>query len=86
MFEVAIVCLSILACMVALYVYGDGTNFQSAFYLFSAGILSSQLTVIFLLKKENSINRLQRWLLVFGGICGAGIVAMSGFVILSSQG
>jgi uncharacterized membrane protein len=82
--ELAFLILVSIACVFTFAVYDGPKRFEEAFYLFSGGLLLSQIALVPFLSESGGASRYVRRAVLLALVAGTGLLAGFGFVILTS--
>ncbi len=83
--ELAFLILVSIASVISFVVYDGLKRFEEAFYLFSGGLLLSQIALVSLFLESGGASRFVRQAVLLALIAGTGLLAGFGFVILTSM-
>ncbi len=83
--ELSLISLSEIVVLVTVQIYGNGTNFQVVFTLFTLIIALCSALLVPAFYQSNSFQRWHIRLVTASFVCGAGISSLAGFLILEMQ-
>jgi len=84
--ELCLYSIATIVCAATLYINGDGTTFQSLYIVVSLSLCVSCFIHAIGIYHNQTIKRWHMQAVSFGYLSGAGLCALSGFLILSVQG
>lgn len=68
-----------------MYTYGDGTNFQSTLMFFTLALSVSSASLVVPFYQSVTFKRWHIQVITYGFVCGVGLSALTGFLILGLQ-
>lgn len=83
--ELSLISLLAIIIPTVMYIYGDGTKFQPILMFFTLGLSVSSASLVVPFYQSVTFKRWHIRVITYGFICGEGLSALAGFLILGLQ-